>query len=94
MLAALAAVNVMVAPDDAGAPRFHVGIEWLAVGACLAVVVWRRNLLLGLLAAVAIVVVARGVGPGGDPGLSAVAPRRGLSRAAPRPRSRRAGSGR
>jgi branched-subunit amino acid transport protein len=62
VLAALAAVNVMVAPDDAGAARLHVGIEWVAVSACLAVVIWRRNLLLGLLTAVAIVVVARGLG--------------------------------
>lgn len=62
VLAALAAVNVMVAPDDAGAPHLHVGIEWVAVVACLAVVVWRRNLLLGLLTAVAIVVIARGLG--------------------------------
>ena len=62
MLAALAAVNVMVAPDDAGAPHLHIGIEWVAVIACLAVVAWRRNLLLGLLTAVAIVVIARGLG--------------------------------
>ena len=62
VLAALAAVNVMVAPDDAGAPHLHIGIEWVAVIACLAVVAWRRNLLLGLLTAVAIVVVARGLG--------------------------------
>jgi branched-subunit amino acid transport protein len=62
VLAALAAVNVMVAPDDAGVPHLHIGIEWVAVVACLAVVVWRRNLLLGLVTAVAIVVVARGLG--------------------------------
>ena len=35
-------------------PTFHVGLEWLAVGACLAVVAWRRNLFLGLVDAVAI----------------------------------------
>jgi branched-subunit amino acid transport protein len=62
VLAALAAVNVMVAQDDAGAPHLHLGIEWVAVIACLAVVAWRRNLLLGLLTAVAIVVIARGLG--------------------------------
>jgi branched-subunit amino acid transport protein len=62
VLAALAAVNVMVAPDDAGVPHLNIGIEWVAVVACLAVVVWRRNLLLGLVTAVAIVVVARGLG--------------------------------
>jgi branched-subunit amino acid transport protein len=62
VLAALAAVNVMVVTDEAGTPHIHVGIEWVAVAACLAVVLWRRNLLLGLVTAVAIVVVARGLG--------------------------------
>lgn len=62
ILTALAAVSIMVTTDPNGAPTFHVGIEWIAVGTCLAVVAWRRNLLLGLLVAVAIVVVARGVG--------------------------------
>jgi branched-subunit amino acid transport protein len=61
-LAALAAVSVMVVVGDGGRPSFHVGVEWLAVLACLALVAWRRNLFLGLLAAVAIVVVARATG--------------------------------
>ena len=50
VLASLAAVSVMVVPDGAGTPSFHVGVEWLAVLACLAVTAWRRNLLLGLAA--------------------------------------------
>lgn len=62
VLAALAAVSVMVATDEGGRPSFHIGIEWIAVLACLGVTAWRRNLLLGLLAAVAIVVVARATG--------------------------------
>jgi branched-subunit amino acid transport protein len=62
VLAALAAVSVMVVTDDGGRPSFHIGIEWIAVLACLAVTAWRRNLLLGLMAAVAIVVVARATG--------------------------------
>jgi branched-subunit amino acid transport protein len=62
VLASLAAVAVMVVTDDAGTPSFHVGIEWVAVLACLGVTAWRRNLLLGLVAAVAIVVVARATG--------------------------------
>jgi branched-subunit amino acid transport protein len=62
ILAALAAVSVMVVVADDGAPTFHIGIEWVAVLACLAVTAWRRNLLLGLIAAVAIVVVARNLG--------------------------------
>ena len=62
VLASLAAVSVMVATDDAGTPSFHVGIEWVAVLACLAVTAWRRNLLLGLIAAVGIVVISRATG--------------------------------
>ena len=86
MLAALAAVAVMVTTDDGGAPTFHVGVEWLAVFLCLGLVAWRKNLFLGLAGAVAIVVVARATW--GRRGLSG----RRLSRGAPRPRSRRAGS--
>ena len=62
ILAALAAVSVMVVVPDEGSPTFHIGIEWVAVLACLAVTAWRRNLLLGLIAAVAIVVVTRNLG--------------------------------
>jgi branched-subunit amino acid transport protein len=63
ILAALAAVNVTVVTDGAlGAPRFHLGVEWLAVLACLAIVAWRRNLLLGLIVAVGLVAVARAAG--------------------------------
>ena len=62
VLASLAAVSVMVVLDAAKRPQFHVGIEWVAVLACLAVTAWRRNLLLGLIAAVAIVVIARNTG--------------------------------
>ena len=62
VLAALAAVNVMVVVEGDAAPAFHVGIEWVAVLACLAVTAWRRNLLLGLVLAVAIVAIARAIG--------------------------------
>ncbi len=68
VLAAIAAVNVLVLVDEAGNPSFHVGIEALAVAACLGVVAWRRNLLLGLFIAVAIVVVARATGLAAMPG--------------------------
>ena len=68
VLASLAAVSVMVVTDAAGAPSFHVGIEWVAVLACLVVTAWRRNLLLGLITAVAIVVVARWTGIAALPG--------------------------
>ena len=58
VLAALAAVNVMVATPD-GRPMFVVGLPWLSVLACIAIVRWRRNLFLGLAAAVLIAVVGR-----------------------------------
>lgn len=62
ILAALAAVSVMVVVSDDGAPTFHIGIEWIAVLGCLVVTAWRKNLLIGLIVAVAIVVVARNLG--------------------------------
>lgn len=66
VLAALAAVNtvvsVTVTPDGRRIPLFHVGIEWLAVAAALAIVLWRRNLLLGIVTAVGLVAGARLVG--------------------------------
>jgi branched-subunit amino acid transport protein len=61
ILAALAAVSVMVVATDAG-PSFHIGLEWIAVGACLAIVAWRRNLFLGLVTAVAIAIAGRAAG--------------------------------
>ena len=62
VLAAIAAVNVIVVTDDAGTTSFHVGVEWLAVLVCMAITAWRKNLLLGLVAAVALVVIARETG--------------------------------
>ena len=61
VLAALAAVDVMVVVEG-DRPAFHVGLSWLAVGACLAVVTWRRNLFLGLVTAVVIAVIGRQAG--------------------------------
>ncbi len=61
VLAALAAVSVMVVVTD-DRSTFHVGVEWIAVLACLAIVAKRRNLLLGLVAAVVIVAIARALG--------------------------------
>jgi branched-subunit amino acid transport protein len=66
VLAALAAVNTVVvvrtAADGSRVPAFHVGIEWVAVLACLAIVAWRRNLLLGIVVAMAIVAGVRQLG--------------------------------
>lgn len=61
-LAALAAISVMVVLDSGGAPSFHIGIEWVAVLVCLSIVGRWRNLFLGLVAAVTIVVIARAAG--------------------------------
>ena len=60
-LAALAAKSTFVT-DAQGPGTFHVGIEWLAVLACLSLVLWRRNLFIGLFAAVVLVASARSAG--------------------------------
>jgi len=62
VLATLAAVAVMVVENEDGAPTFHVGVEWVGVFVCLAIVARKGNLLLGLVAAVGIVAIARAVG--------------------------------
>ena len=62
VLAALVAVNVMIVLGESRRPSFHIGIEWLAILVCVAVVAWRRNLFLGIVAAVAVAAVARAVG--------------------------------
>jgi branched-subunit amino acid transport protein len=61
VLAALAAVNVMVTTTD-GRSAFIVGLPWVAVVACIAIVAWRRSLFLGLLVAVAIAIAGRAGG--------------------------------
>lgn len=62
VLAALAAVNLLL--DRTPTRLSHVGIEWVAVGLCVALVAWRRNLLVGLVASSAIVALARATGFG------------------------------
>ena len=62
VLAALAAVNTLVRPDATGAPTFHIGIEWLAVGICVVIVALRRSLLIGLLLAAGLIALARAAG--------------------------------
>lgn len=65
VLAALAAINTMVVLDAARHPTFHLGIEWVAVGACIVIVALRRGLLVGLvIAALVAAVVRAGVIPG------------------------------
>lgn len=67
VLAALAIVNVTVIEAPSGEQVFHVGIEWLAVAACLGLTAWRRNLFVGLIGAVVLVAVARATGVAGAP---------------------------
>ena len=62
ILAALAATNTLIVTGPDGRTTFHVGIEWLAVGLCIAIVAWRRNLFLGLIVAVLVAAVARQTG--------------------------------
>ena len=61
VLASLAAANTFVRETPQGTQEFYVGIEALGVVACLAIVVWRRNLLLGLLVGVGVVPLVRAV---------------------------------
>jgi branched-subunit amino acid transport protein len=61
VLAALAAVNVMVATSD-GRSVFVVGLPWVSVLACVAIVAWRRSLFLGLAIAVVIAIAGRAAG--------------------------------
>lgn len=61
VLAALAATQVMVA-TRAGHSVFVVGLPWVSVLVCIGIVAWRRNLFLGLIAAVAIAIAGRAAG--------------------------------
>jgi branched-subunit amino acid transport protein len=63
VLTALAAVDIMVGVENAESV-FTIGLPWLSVVVCLLLVVWRRNLFVGLVAAVAIAAVARALGFG------------------------------
>jgi branched-subunit amino acid transport protein len=62
ILASLAAVSIGVRTDPGGQPSFHLGGEWLAVGLCVALVAWRRNLFLGLVMAAALMAALRATG--------------------------------
>ncbi len=64
VLASIAATTVFVGTGANGQPALHVGPEILGVLLCMGIVRWRRNLLLGLLAAVVLVSVLRAVGLG------------------------------
>lgn len=64
VLSAIGAVAVLVRVPEDGPPTFGVGVDSVAVLAALLITTWRRNLLFGIVAAVAIAVVARGLGLG------------------------------
>ena len=61
ILSALAAVSVGIALDANRHATLQIGFEWVGVIACVAVVAWRRNLLLGLVIAVVLVAGVRAV---------------------------------
>jgi branched-subunit amino acid transport protein len=60
VLAAIAIVNTLF--PTPGSSRIEVGIAWVSVAACIVLVAWRRNLFLGLVAAVAIAIAGRAFG--------------------------------
>lgn len=62
VLASLATVSVAVGLDAERRPFLYVGAEWMAVALCVAVVAWRRNLLLGLVLAAGLMALLRAVG--------------------------------
>jgi len=62
VLASLGGVGTLVVVRTDGTRFLRLGWEVVAVVACVAIVVWRRNLLLGLVAAVAIIALARAAG--------------------------------
>jgi len=59
VLAALAAVSVAVVLDEGRRASFHVGVEWLAVLLCVAIVYRFKNLLAGLVSAMVLVAILR-----------------------------------
>jgi branched-subunit amino acid transport protein len=61
ILAALAAGNTAFAEDAAGRTAFHLGIEWIAVALAVALIAWRGNVFIGILAAVALVAFGRAI---------------------------------
>lgn len=61
ILAALAAGNTAFVADASGRNVFHVGIEWIAVALAVALIAWRRNVFIGILAAAVFLAVGRAV---------------------------------
>jgi branched-subunit amino acid transport protein len=64
VLAALSAVGVAIKETSGSSAALMIGPEWLAVGLCLVLVAWRKNLLLGLVAASVTAAGLRALGVG------------------------------
>lgn len=62
VLASLAAVTVAVRTDPAGRPSLFLGPDLIAVALCVAIVAWRRNLLVGLILAAGFIALTRALG--------------------------------
>ena len=62
VLASLAAVTLVLGTRDDGRPFLYVGPEWIAVALCVAIVAWRKNLLMGLVLAAALMAILRATG--------------------------------
>ena len=64
VLASIAATQTLVRTDDAGVRSIVLSVDILGVLLCIAVVAWRRNLFLGLVAGVGLVAALRYAGLG------------------------------
>ncbi len=64
VLAAIAAVQTLVEPTSGTSWAIKLDVTAVGVIVCLALVAWRRNLLLGLVAGVVLVAVLRFTGVG------------------------------
>jgi branched-subunit amino acid transport protein len=62
VLASIGLVNTLIVTADDGTRSLHVGAETLAIVLGVLVVVWRRNLFLGILVAVVLASIARAIG--------------------------------
>jgi hypothetical protein len=62
VLAALAAVAILVVSVEPAGQQLNVGIELVGVVIGVVIVRWRRNVFLGILAAVLIVAIVRLLG--------------------------------
>jgi branched-subunit amino acid transport protein len=64
VLASIAASQTLVIVNADGQAALHLGVEALGVLACMAIVWWRKSLLLGLVAGVVVVAGLRAAGLG------------------------------